>query len=113
MADLNTLIAPGASLNLTYAVAINDRGEIAGFGVAPDCAPQDYELCGHAYILVPCGVGEECTNVNLAGAAFGLSPTGLSMPAPPQRGSTSPSRRHTSPLRQRLHLPGQRQVPSD
>ena len=32
----------------------------------PDCAPEDFELCGHAYILIPCGVGEECTNVTLA-----------------------------------------------
>jgi probable HAF family extracellular repeat protein len=62
MVDLNTLIAPGASLDLTYAVAINDEGEIAGFGVPPDCAPEDYELCGHAYLLIPCGVGEKCTN---------------------------------------------------
>ena len=113
MVDLNTLIAPGASLNLTYAVAINDRGEIAGFGVPPDCDPQDHELCGHAYILVPCGIGEDCTNVNLADAAFGFSPTVLSAPALPQRGSASPLQRRTSPVRQRLHLPGQRAIPTD
>jgi len=33
MVDLNTLIPADSSLQLTYAVAINDRGEIAGFGV--------------------------------------------------------------------------------
>ena len=113
MVDLNTLIAPGASLSLTYAVAINDRGEIAGFGVPAECAPQDFELCGHAYVLVSCGVGEDCTNVTLAGAAFGLSPMVLSAPAPAQRGSASPLQRRTSPLRQRLNLPGQRAVPTD
>jgi probable HAF family extracellular repeat protein len=54
MVDLNTLITPGSSLQLTYAVAINNRGEIAGFGVPTGCAPQDYGLCGHAYVLIPC-----------------------------------------------------------
>jgi probable HAF family extracellular repeat protein len=54
MVDLNTLIPAGSSLELTYAVAINDRGEIAGFGVPPGVAPEDYEFQGHAYILIPC-----------------------------------------------------------
>lgn len=52
--DLNTLIPPGSSLQLTYAVAINDRGEIAGFGVPPGVPPEDYPTKGHAYILIPC-----------------------------------------------------------
>ena len=52
--DLNTLIPPGSGLQLTYAVAINDRGEIAGFGVPPGVPPEDYETKGHAYILIPC-----------------------------------------------------------
>ena len=54
MVDLNTLIPAGSSLQLTYAVAINDRGEIAGFGVAPGVPPENYETEGHAYILIPC-----------------------------------------------------------
>ena len=54
MVDLNTLIPAGSSLRLTYAVAINDRGEIAGFGVAPGVPPENYETEGHAYILIPC-----------------------------------------------------------
>jgi probable HAF family extracellular repeat protein len=54
MVDLNTLIPAGSSLQLTYAVAINDRGEIAGFGVPPGVPPEDYETKGHAYILLPC-----------------------------------------------------------
>ncbi len=57
--DLNTLIPSGASLKPTFAFAINDKGEIAGFGVPPGCAPQDVGgVCGHAYTLIPCGVGE-------------------------------------------------------
>src|SRR5262249_39740724 len=66
MEDLNTLVPPGASLALTYAVSINDRGEIEGFGVPPGCAPQDVGTCGHAYMLIPCGVGQECVNTTLA-----------------------------------------------
>jgi probable HAF family extracellular repeat protein len=52
--DLNTLIPPGSSLQLTYAVAINDAGEIVGFGVPPGVPPEDYEFQGHAYVLIPC-----------------------------------------------------------
>ena len=54
MVDLNTLIPPGSSLQLTYAVAINDRGEVAGFGVPPGVRPEEYEFQGHAYVLIPC-----------------------------------------------------------
>ena len=63
MIDLNTVIPPGASLQLTYAVAINERGEIAGFGVPTGCDPKDYEICGHAYVLLPCDHDDECVNV--------------------------------------------------
>jgi probable HAF family extracellular repeat protein len=54
MVDLNSLIPSNSSLQLTFAVAINDRGEIAGFGVPAGCAPQDVGICGQAYVLVPC-----------------------------------------------------------
>jgi probable HAF family extracellular repeat protein len=54
MVDLNTLIPAGSGLNLTYAVAINNDGVIAGFGVPPGVPPEDYEIQGHAYILIPC-----------------------------------------------------------
>lgn len=57
MVDLNTLIPAGASLQLTYAIAINDRGEIVGFGVPPGVLPEDYETQGHAYVLLPCDEG--------------------------------------------------------
>ena len=52
--ELNTLIPPGSSLQLTWAMAINDRGEIAGIGVPSGCAPQDTVACGHAFLLIPC-----------------------------------------------------------
>jgi hypothetical protein len=68
MVDLNTLIPRGSALQLTYAVAINDRGEIAGFGVPPGCSVQNYGICGHAYVLLPCGEGDDgCEGESLAG----------------------------------------------
>lgn len=69
MVDLNTLIPPGASLELTYAIAINDRGEIAGFGVPPGVLPEDYETQGHAYVLLPCDEGHP----NLEGCDYSMA----------------------------------------
>jgi len=50
--DLNALIPAGSSLTLHFAVNINDRGEIAGFG--SDAAGNQ-----HAFLLVPCGEGDD------------------------------------------------------
>jgi len=104
--DLNTLIPPGASLTLTFAFAINDKGEIAGFGVPPGCAPQDVGgVCGHAYTLIPCGVGEECVNTTLGPDTalatpylFNLSPTRH------QTGRASPLERFRNQMRQKFHV---------
>jgi len=57
MVDLNALIPAGSSLDLTFAVAINNGGEIIGFGVPSGCAPADVDVCGHAYVLIPCDAG--------------------------------------------------------
>jgi len=105
MVDLNKVIAPGASLDLTYAVAINNRGEIAGFGVPPGCAPQDYESCGHAYVLVPCRAGEACINQILGSMDSNSSvrfPSGIN----PMQLTDAPQRSNTI-LKQKLHFPGQ------
>jgi len=48
------LIPAGSSLQLTFAFAINDRGEIVGVGVPSGCAPQDVNVCGRAFVLIPC-----------------------------------------------------------
>jgi hypothetical protein len=72
MVDLNTLIPSNSSLQLTFAVAINDSGEIAGFGVPPGCAPKDVGICGHAYVLVPCG-GDHADDEGCQDANSGMS----------------------------------------
>ena len=53
MIDLNTKIPSGFSLRLTNAVAINERGEIGGFGAPAGC--DDAETCGRAFLLIPTG----------------------------------------------------------
>jgi probable HAF family extracellular repeat protein len=62
MIDLNTLVAPSSGLTLTQAGYINDRGEIAGAGVLPDGDT-------HAFLLIPCGEGEEGCGDNATGGA--------------------------------------------
>ena len=49
MIDLNTVIPVDSPLFLMEALAINDRGEIAGFGRLPD-NPDDHR----GFILTPC-----------------------------------------------------------
>jgi probable HAF family extracellular repeat protein len=52
MVDLNTLIPPTPSLQLTHALYINDRGEIAAEG---NFTNGDF----HAFILIPCDENHE------------------------------------------------------
>ncbi len=54
MVDLNTLIPPNSSLELTFAYAINDPGEIVGTGLPSGCTADQIDFCGHAYALIPC-----------------------------------------------------------
>jgi probable HAF family extracellular repeat protein len=51
MIDLNERVPLGFPLTLTSAVAINERGEIGGFGAPAGCS--DAELCGRAFLLIP------------------------------------------------------------
>jgi len=54
MVDLNSLIPENSSLELSHALAITDSGEIVGLGVPPGCPPDQDDVCGHAYVLIPC-----------------------------------------------------------
>ena len=72
MVDLNSLIPSNSSLQLTFAVAINDSGEIVGFGVPPGCAPKDVGICGHAYVLIPCE-GDHADDESCEDANSGMS----------------------------------------
>ena len=70
--DLNTLIAPGSGLTLTSAGDINDRGEIAGAGVLANGDT-------HAFLLIPCGQGDEgCAD---SAAAPAMQPSTSANPA--------------------------------
>lgn len=75
MVDLNTLIPAGSSLELIYAEAINDAGEIIGIGVPHGVAPEDVETLGHAYALIPLTVDSNSTespkHVNSSSALVG------------------------------------------
>ena len=73
--DLNTRIPSNSSLQLVYAVGINDQGEIAGNGVPPgvSTAPPTQDTMSHAFVLIPCGGdnadGEDCQHGDEGGAA--------------------------------------------
>jgi probable HAF family extracellular repeat protein len=107
MVDLNSLIPPNSSLQLTFAVAINDRGEIVGFGVPAGCAPQDVGICGHAYILIPCddqhADGGRCEDRRIGASNHPVTPTSLSPrlrtitpQSPPPNDPVAPFRAHPS-----------------
>ncbi len=63
--DLNSLVPPGSGLALTVPTYINDRGEIAGAGLPSGCSSIDF--CGHAFVLIPCAVGDVGCVGNAAG----------------------------------------------
>ena len=52
--DLNTLIPEDSSLQLVFANAVNQRGEIVGIGVPPGYSPADVFNVGQAFLLIPC-----------------------------------------------------------
>lgn len=114
MVDLNTLVPPGSSLQLTFALSINERGEIAGTGLPPGCAPENIDTCGHAYLLIPCAEGD--TNCGSAASTSTgqsnraivterpsvVSPSALALR---DRPATMVDRLR-SPWRQRYRIPG-------
>jgi probable HAF family extracellular repeat protein len=128
MVDLNTLIDPGSSLQLTFAFAINGGGEINGIGVPPGCTPQDVTLCGHAYVLIPC----DGTHADIEGCDYSMvdATVATQIAAPHNLPNSTPisdsaimtrdSESRVSPasqlhnrLGQRSHMPGQAAPPNN
>jgi probable HAF family extracellular repeat protein len=93
MVDLNSLIPPGSSLELTFAFAINDSGEIIGVGVPSGCTPENVELCGHAFALTPC----DDLHPGLDGCDYSLVEASA---MPPSRPAELPAASPAAPLRQ-------------
>ena len=122
--DLNTRIASGnSSLQLVLALEINDRGEIAGFGVPPGVPLQDFEFHGHVFVLVPCDenspgdcdTGPASTVATTNNSAQPIPNAELANGAQNQLRNppVSPVEHFRSQARQRYHLPGQPAAPRD
>jgi probable HAF family extracellular repeat protein len=80
MIDLNTVVAPGSGLTLTFALYINDRGEIAGNGVLANGDT-------HAFLLIPC----DENHLNIEGCDYSLveAPAAVPQPIPAIRDAAS------------------------
>jgi probable HAF family extracellular repeat protein len=76
--DLNTLIPPGSSLALAWAMAINDREEIAGIGVPTGVPPANLLSQGHAFLLIPC----DEHHPNVEGCDYSLVDAAEAVPEP-------------------------------
>ena len=106
MVDLNSLVPPGSGLTLYEVWAINDRGEIAGWG---QLASGDV----HAILLIPCDEKHpgECEDYSM----IEVSPT--------QASATTTIQHRESPsdtvdllgnqFGRRFHIPGQPPAPRD
>jgi probable HAF family extracellular repeat protein len=53
MVDMNTLLPIGSGWGLRYAYAINDGGQITGFGTKTTCGPNSCVILNHAFVLTP------------------------------------------------------------
>jgi probable HAF family extracellular repeat protein len=105
MVDLNTLVAPGSTLQLDGASQINDRGEITGRGVPPGCDNSD--VCGHAYVLIPCDEDHadiEGCNYDMVDSAAADAPSNS---APVTDRLAAATSTQPAPMLRRLsHIPG-------
>jgi probable HAF family extracellular repeat protein len=57
LVDLNSKTPPGFPLTLVVAYAINEHGEIGGFGLPAGCG--DVDACSHAFLLIPDGQNDQ------------------------------------------------------
>jgi probable HAF family extracellular repeat protein len=109
MVDLNDLIPPNSSLTLDFAVAINDRGTIAGLGRPPGCDDLE-DGCGRAYLLAPDGHCDDACEQNLAEherERTGAAPLACAQYVMSHPGHTlTPTERVRNTMRQQLGVPG-------
>ena len=102
MLDLNSLIPADSGLGLTFAININDRGEILAKAIPPGVSRyQDADLYGHLVLLVPCGAetGASC-EASLAQSAANAAtarPISVNSPNPSAKFSTRPRLGKTDP----------------
>ena len=78
LVDLNTFVSPSSGVLLTFALSINERGEIASLGLLPNGDQ-------HAFELIPCDDGESqaegCEEANEIRAAATKNAAGDIAPA--------------------------------
>jgi hypothetical protein len=72
MTDLNTLVPDDAPLYLLTAFAINDAGEIAGFGVQKDASNQV-----HGFLAIPIIPGAQDAESRLHSERRAIGPMAL------------------------------------
>lgn len=92
MVDLNTVIPANSPLELVTAIAINNRGEIAGAGVPPGVPHSEWTAKGHAFLLIP----------NDAGGPGALTPTAVTVQHRPTSAQFAAMVRRAQTIRLRL-----------
>jgi probable HAF family extracellular repeat protein len=112
IADLNTLIPSGSSLQLAAAMDINDRGEIDGIGVPPGVPPGNFITEGHGFLLIPC----DENHPNVEGCDYSLtdgsaSATGVSDAATGERQTVAKPALTPDVIRRLLRLSGVHPTP--
>ena len=90
MSELQALIPPDSNFRLVEALAINNRGVIGGVGAPQGC---DFiEVCGHAYVLIPCddhSDDKDCKDGNITAAIPQTPSLGLQRPVDVMTGLSS------------------------
>jgi len=104
MLDLNSLIPGDSGLKLTFAININDRGEILAKSIPSDGNPyQDEDLYGNLVLLVPC----DEKHPGVEGCDYSLVDAATAAQSPTPRYPASGTQRLSQSRRaNRYHFPG-------
>jgi probable HAF family extracellular repeat protein len=111
--DLNTVIPENSSLQLVEARYVNNRGEIAGRGLPVGC--DNVDMCGHAFLLIPCASGQGCEGNDGISTRIGSPPitTNTTTPTRRRRMTKEFVAQLRARLAQRYHVPGLGASPRD